>query len=185
MRNGKHESNAPSRFLRDIDPNLLVIEGGDGGNDYEHNRRYTGASEWGERRGQSSWRMQNSRPVASQFMADEKPKITSPRQPEHAVDPLSESFKRQISSAGGNLRRVSDALRNGGRANPVPQGGGQPSSSSAAPLHEGNVIEHQRFGVGTVVKVEGTGENMKATVDFRNTGTKQLLLKFARYTIIG
>ena len=184
-RYGKMEFGAPSRFLRDIDPNLLVIEGGEGGSDYEHNRRYTGTSEWGERRGQSSWRMQNSRPVASQFMADEKPKITSPRQPEHAVDPLSESFKRQISSAGGNLRRVSDALRNGGRANPVPQGGGQPSPSSAAPLHEGNVIEHQRFGVGTVVKVEGTGENMKATVDFRNTGTKQLLLKFARYTIIG
>ena len=184
-RYGKMEFGAPSRFLRDIDPNLLVIEGGDGGSDYEHNRRYTGASEWGERRGQSSWRMQNSRPVASQFMADEKPKITSPCQPEHAVDPLSESFKRQISSAGGNLRRVSDALRNGGRANPVPQGGGQPLPSSAATLHEGNVIEHQRFGLGTVVKVEGTGENMKATVDFRNTGTKQLLLKFARYTIIG
>lgn len=184
-RYGKMEFGAPSRFLRDIDPNLLVIEGGDGGSDYENNRRYTGASEWGERRGQSSWRMQNSRPVASQFMADEKPKITSPRQPEHALDPLSESFKRQISSAGGNLRRVSDALRNDGRANPVPQGGGQPSPSSAATLHEGNVIEHQRFGVGTVVKVEGTGENMKATVDFRNTGTKQLLLKFARYTIIG
>jgi DNA helicase-2/ATP-dependent DNA helicase PcrA len=52
-------------------------------------------------------------------------------------------------------------------------------------IKERNVIEHQRFGVGTVVKVEGTGENMKATVDFRNTGTKQLLLKFARYTIIG
>jgi DNA helicase-2/ATP-dependent DNA helicase PcrA len=45
-------------------------------------------------------------------------------------------------------------------------------------------IEHQRFGVGTVVKVEGTGENTKATVDFRNVGTKQLLLKFARFTIV-
>jgi DNA helicase-2/ATP-dependent DNA helicase PcrA len=53
------------------------------------------------------------------------------------------------------------------------------------PLAEGNIIEHQRFGVGTVIKVEGTGENTKATVDFRNVGTKQLLLKFARYTIIG
>lgn len=52
-------------------------------------------------------------------------------------------------------------------------------------LKEGNVIEHQRFGVGTVVKVEGSGENAKATVTFKNAGTKQLLLKFARYTIIG
>ena len=48
----------------------------------------------------------------------------------------------------------------------------------------GNVIEHQRFGVGTVIKVEGTGENTKATVEFKNAGIKQLLLKFAKYTIV-
>lgn len=46
-------------------------------------------------------------------------------------------------------------------------------------------IEPQRFGVGKVLDVTGTGENMKATVEFRNTGTKQLLLKFAKYKIIG
>ena len=51
-------------------------------------------------------------------------------------------------------------------------------------IKEGNVIEHQRFGVGTVIKVEGTGENTKATVEFKNAGIKQLLLKFAKYTII-
>jgi DNA helicase-2/ATP-dependent DNA helicase PcrA len=51
-------------------------------------------------------------------------------------------------------------------------------------LREGNVIEHQRFGIGTVMKMEGSGENTKATVAFKNAGTKQLLLKFARYTII-
>ena len=44
-------------------------------------------------------------------------------------------------------------------------------------------IEHQRFGMGKVVKVEGYGENQKATVDFENAGTKTLLLKFARYNI--
>ena len=52
-------------------------------------------------------------------------------------------------------------------------------------LHEGCTIEHQRFGVGTVISIEGTGENTKATVQFRNTGTKQLLLKFAKFKIIG
>ena len=46
-------------------------------------------------------------------------------------------------------------------------------------------IEHQRFGIGTVIKIEGTGENTKATVEFTNTGTKQLLLKFAKFKIIG
>ena len=51
-------------------------------------------------------------------------------------------------------------------------------------LHEGCVIEHQRFGRGTIVKVEGTGENTKATVEFKNLGTKQLLLKFARFSVV-
>ena len=51
-------------------------------------------------------------------------------------------------------------------------------------LREGMTIEHQRFGIGTVLKVEGTGENEKATVEFRNAGTKQLLLKFAKIKIL-
>ena len=59
------------------------------------------------------------------------------------------------------------------------------TSTEKPPLTEGNIIEHERFGIGTVVRVEGTGENTKATVEFRNTGTKQLLLKFARYKVIG
>lgn len=59
------------------------------------------------------------------------------------------------------------------------------SDASASDLREGVTIEHQRFGIGTVVKIEGMGENTKATVEFRNTGTKQLLLKFAKFKIIG
>lgn len=47
------------------------------------------------------------------------------------------------------------------------------------------MIEHQRFGVGQVLGLEGTGENAKATVEFRNAGKKQLLLKFAKFKIIG
>lgn len=57
-------------------------------------------------------------------------------------------------------------------------------SASFFGLVEGAKIEHQRFGIGTVQKLEGTGENAKATVDFVNTGTKQLLLKFAKFTIL-
>ena len=190
-RYGKMEFDTPSRFLKDIDPALMTVEGGTEKGDYEHNRSYTGTREWsggsGGRQG-SSWRMQNSRPVASQFMADQKPKVTSPRRPEAAVDPFTESFKRQLAASGGNMRRVSDALRNGGRAMPVGNTGNTGNAGNAASgspaLAEGMTIEHQRFGVGTVVKVEGTGENTKATVDFRNVGTKQLLLKFARFTIV-
>ena len=60
-----------------------------------------------------------------------------------------------------------------------------PVASAPDGLRVGSVIEHQRFGIGTVANLEGTGENMKATVSFKNTGQKILLLKFARYTIIG
>ena len=65
-------------------------------------------------------------------------------------------------------------------ATPAPQ-----SAIGNIGLREGNIIEHQRFGIGTVIKVEGSGENAKATVAFKNVGTKQLLLKFAKYTIVG
>jgi DNA helicase-2/ATP-dependent DNA helicase PcrA len=51
----------------------------------------------------------------------------------------------------------------------------------SASLVVGDKIEHQRFGIGVVKKIEGTGENTKATVAFENTGEKQLLLKFARF----
>jgi DNA helicase-2/ATP-dependent DNA helicase PcrA len=59
------------------------------------------------------------------------------------------------------------------------------SDPIASDLREGARIEHMRFGVGTVVRIEGTGENTKATVEFTNAGTKQLLLKFAKFKVIG
>ena len=47
------------------------------------------------------------------------------------------------------------------------------------------MIEHERFGIGKVIRLEGNGENMKATVQFENAGQKQLLVKFARFKVIG
>ena len=68
---------------------------------------------------------------------------------------------------------------------PIRQEAPRPQSSIGdIGLKEGDVIEHQRFGIGTVIKIEGTGENTKAVVEFKNAGTKQLLLKFAKYRII-
>ena len=119
--------------------------------------------------------MQNPRPVATQFRADPKPRQVAPCRPEPEVDPFSPGFKRQLDIASG------------GRFKPVrsssPAVSSAPSSSTSG-LREGVVIEHQRFGVGTVVKLEGTGDNEKATVEFRNLGTKQLLLKFAKFNIV-
>lgn len=51
-------------------------------------------------------------------------------------------------------------------------------------VQAGNIIKHERFGIGKVVAVEGDTDNRKATVEFENSGTKQLLLKFARFEIL-
>ena len=179
FRYGRMEFDEPSRFIGNIDPKLVAEVGSRVGEDYESDRPYMGSRPWGSDWRSQSNRMQNSRPVASQFRADPKPKITSPRPAEQAVNPLSSGFQRQILNAGGNLRRLSSAMTNGGRTMPTSS-----TSSSGSDLSEGMRIEHQRFGVGTVVKVEGTGENTKATVDFQNAGVKQLLLKFAKYKIM-
>jgi DNA helicase-2/ATP-dependent DNA helicase PcrA len=155
------EYDTPSRFIRDIDPELIDVHGETGGGKSPFGSSYGGSSYGGSR--SSEW-MQNPRPVATQFKADPKPRAVPPRQPEKPVDPF-----------GPNFKRVYNAVA------PRPLA----SAPSASELHEGVRIEHQRFGIGTVIKLEGTGENTKATVDFRNAGTKQLLLKFAKFKIIG
>jgi len=167
FRYGRMEYDTPSRFIRDIDPSLLHVEGSMGSFDNSAQRlpwqRASEGPEW----------MQNPRPVATQFRADPKPRQVAPRRPEPKVDPFSEGFKRQLNIASG------------GRFKPVARTASVSSSSpSSSGLHEGAVIEHQRFGIGTVVKLEGSGDNEKATVEFRNVGTKQLLLKFAKFTIV-
>ena len=124
-------------------------------------------------------------------MADPKPRITSPRKPEPAVDPFGDGFKRMFAASGGNLRRVSEVMTKGGRtlspqqpSASVPQPGMPLQQAGQQRLNEGDTIEHQRFGIGKVLRVEGTGENTKATVDFVNVGIKQLLLKFAKFNIV-
>ena len=181
FRYGRMEYDTPSRFIRDIDPELLDVQSEKGGGDSlfgssgrkAYNRYDGGAYGTGNTGGYSSHRggfgsegpewMQNPRPVATQFKADPKPRAVAPRQPEKPVDPF-----------GPNFKRLHQAVA------PRPMA----SDPSASELREGCQIEHQRFGIGTVVKIEGSGENTKATVAFRNAGTKQLLLKFAKFKII-
>ena len=143
FRYGKMEFDNPSRFIDEIDASL--IEGGEeapessfgGGRSsyggYGSEGGYGGRMPWDRDRSGYRRDYQNSKPVASQFMADPKPAF---------------------------------------------------ASSAAGSLCEGCRIEHQRFGIGKVLKIEGTGENTKATVEFQNAGTKQLLLKFAKFTIL-
>lgn len=174
FRYGKMEFDNPSRFIDEIDASL--IEGGEeapessfgGGRSsyggYGSESGYGGRMPWDRDRSGYRRDYQNSKPVASQFMADPKPGFKSVRAVNavHRImgDTASSS---SVASAGSSTSKA---------------------SSAAGSLSEGCRIEHQRFGIGTVLKIEGTGENTKATVEFQNAGTKQLLLKFAKFTIL-
>ena len=57
-------------------------------------------------------------------------------------------------------------------------------ATAAGQVEIGTFICHARFGNGTVTAIEDTGDNCKITVEFENVGRKQLLLKFAKFTII-
>lgn len=180
FRYGKMEFDNPSRFIDEIDASL--IEGGEetpessfgGGRSsfggYGSSSRYGSDGGYGGRmpwdRDRSGYRResQNAKPVASQFMADPKPGFKSVR----AVNAVHRIMGDTTSSSS-----VASAGSSASNA-----------SSAAGSLSEGCRIEHQRFGIGTVLKIEGTGENTKATVEFQNAGTKQLLLKFAKFTIL-
>ncbi len=104
--------------------------------------------------------------------------------------------ERRVKSAPVAEKRVQDNLVPPSplirRLSPVSSAMRKPASSSFAANSSPNLsgvkvgacIEHERFGVGTIEKLEGTGDNCKATVQFRNAGMKQLLLKFARFKIM-
>ena len=63
--------------------------------------------------------------------------------------------------------------------------GNNPGFESDDPdkIMQGMVVEHQRFGIGKVLKIEGISPHKKATVFFHNAGQKQLLLKFAKLKV--
>ena len=174
FRYGKMEFDNPSRFIDEIDASL--IEGGEetpessfgGGRSsyggYGSEGGYGGRMPWDRNRSGYRRDYQNSKPVASQFMADPKPGFKSVR----AVNAAHRIMGDTASSSSVALAGSSASK----------------ASSAAGSLSEGCRIEHQRFGIGTVLKIEGAGENTKATVEFQNAGTKQLLLKFAKFTIL-
>lgn len=95
-----------------------------------------------------------------------------------------ETARRIMDSSSSSLGSSSSSLGSSSSSSGSAFGSST-SSAGSGRLVEGTKIEHQRFGVGTVLKLEGSGENAKATVQFVNSGTKQLLLKFAKFTIIG
>ena len=199
FRYGKMEFDNPSRFIDEIDDSLIEAQdemGGSyfgGGSSYDRSASYGERSSYGGGYGKRMpWDQKRRisdrdedvpewKRVTSQFRPDPKP----------ASDTSSSSSSSRESLSSGNFKsvRALDAARRilgNNRSSSVSSTSSVSSSagSSFGALKEGCKIEHQRFGVGIVRKIEGQGENAKATVEFQNSGVKQLLLKYAKYTIL-
>lgn len=216
-RYGKMEFDNPSRFIDEIDGKLIDSQDEAGGSLFGSMSESRLGSRSGSRadsmsdqpewaraqRPRRPWedaeqpryssRYQNSKPVASQFVADPKPSLFDD-EPETSRtsgrSSLSEgNFKsvRALNAAKRYMETHSShpaSRGTGSSAASVSSSAASSAGSSSCGLQEGMKIEHQRFGRGTVLKIEGTGENTKATVEFVHSGTKQLLLKYAKFTVV-
>ncbi len=210
-RYGKMEFDNPSRFIDEIDGKLIDSLDEAGGSLFGSRAdSMSDQPEWARaQRSRRPWedaeqpryssRYQNSKPVASQFVADPKPSLfddepetshTSGRSSVSGRSSLSEgNFKsvRALNAAKRYMETHSShpaSRSTGSSAASVSSSAASSAGSSSCGLQEGMKIEHQRFGRGTVLKIEGTGENSKATVEFVHSGTKQLLLKYAKFTVV-
>ena len=141
--------NEPSRFLREINTDFMLVNGRLGSN----------RSLYGSEKQDSS---------------EEKYMPFGRRQMPTNSCPTPNNNRPLPTISYGSFRKL-------GSSASKPSVGSKPSNPSLA---IGTVIEHMRFGVGTVASVEGSGENEKAMVNFENAGTKTLLLKFAKYKIV-
>lgn len=200
FRYGKMEFDNPSRFIDEIDDNLIEAQEEMGGSYFGGSSSYDRSSSYGERssygggygkrmpwdqKRRVSDREENVpewKRVTSQFRPDPKPTSDTSAS-------SSSSSRESLSSGSFKSVRALDAARRilgNNRSSSVSSTSSVSSSagSSFGALKEGCKIEHQRFGVGIVRKIEGQGENAKATVEFQNSGVKQLLLKYAKYTIL-
>lgn len=160
---GKQEFCNPSRFLKDINPSFLKLPKDAIGGMPRRTDEYAPRNY--ERGYGRSETYRSSGP--SVFDGGEMP-----QEPVRFVKPVPTR----------NLKRIVPVARPSSvsSGSNIPQGGAATHGVSV-----GRMIEHERFGIGEVVRLEGTGDNCKATVRFENAGEKQLLLKFARFKIIG
>lgn len=155
---GKMEYSNPSRFLSDIDSRYLNLPQGEAiaRKVDEGATRFRQGNLFSAHREEREERYID-RHAPSMFDGGE-----IPQEPRRFVKPAPPRTLRKIPAAGASIS----------------------SSGSTHGVSVGQTIEHERFGLGEVIRVEGTGDNCKATVRFRNVGEKQLLLKFARFKIV-
>lgn len=162
----------PSRFIKEIDPRYIAMQGGVQKPRTQQPWRDGGMFSTTNRVSQQSYtterRVPESRAPQGGMFGEHRTAQHSTAQPVKRVIDAS-----SFSQKPANLRRVSDVERDFYA----------PKSNHAA-LSIGMIVQHDRFGMGEVQSVEGAGENAKATIKFRNAGVKTLLLKFAKLKII-
>ena len=195
-RYGKMEFDNPSRFIDEIDSKLIDSQEEASGSLFGSRADSSSDQpEWARaQRPRRPWedadqpryssRYQNSKPVASQFVADPKPSLSEGNFKSVRALNAAKRYMETHSSHPASRSTGSAASSVSSAALSVSSSAASSAGSSSCGLQEGMKIEHQRFGRGTVLKIEGTGENTKATVEFVHSGTKQLLLKFAKFTVV-
>ena len=163
LRYGKMEFSTQSRFISDIDPCYLRSQSSmrashkaSASDDVQlpWMRKQSPPSFQGSNYGNSSW--------------DHTPSRPQPR-PVPRFEPPTPAIR--------NLKPINRAVQQPAPAAPI-------ASASSSGLSIGARVQHQRFGQGTVMQIDGKDESTKATIRFDNAGVKQLLLKFAKLTIL-
>ena len=162
MRNGKHETNSPSRFIREVDPqfiaNPLSLEASDdvpdsSGSGFQFGRKSWGANSYGRSGAVRAERP--SRPMSSR----PEPLRPQPQRP----------------SAPTPVRRTQAVpVRTDADFEPTP----------ILHLKAGQRIEHNRFGFGRIVEISGAASDLKAKIAFDDHGEKILILKYAKVRVV-
>ena len=155
MRYGKTEFGSPSRFLHDIDARYLSLP-------------------------QNSLLGRRVDEGAERFRRSSDDLFHSATRPQYGTSASSPAGERKFSREPLIAPTVPRKLK---RVEAVT--GAAPAPSGGEGLQAGQLIEHERFGRGEVLRVEGAGDNAKATIRFEHAGEKQLLLRFARFKVIG
>ncbi len=157
-RNGQSTSSPPSRFIKDLDTRYVDMP--------VQQREIQPATESRKRRWNDSFDYDSPR---RSFRQEREEAFDRPSPRPFSVSSSKRLTKLQPSATPGNEAKSASQTQ---------------TTSAAGQIVIGTRICHDRFGNGTVIAIDGIGDNSKIAVEFENVGSKQLLLKFAKFKII-
>lgn len=171
---GNFTSSEPSRFIEEIDPSFLdmPVQNERGAFSSGSYSRPSNTS-WARGRGpfDKSDTEQASKPIYGR--EQKAPRVGKKESAPAARSVVSPSTP---TSSPGKLKRLS--------ATGKPLEATRSLGGTVPDLKEGMTVEHERFGKGKVLKVEGNEPDVKATIFFPASGQKNLLLRFAKLTVL-